>query len=59
MGKIKGKTPSNNQVQNKQIIDLTRKYKLNHKQVEELHELIHGEGYGYHEIEELIKDYFF
>ena len=26
--------------------------------IEELHELVHGQGYSYHEIEELIIDYF-
>ena len=35
-----------------------QKYKLSDDQQEQLHELIHGEGYGYHEIEQVIKDFF-
>lgn len=58
MGRAIGKMSGNHNVQNKQIRDLARKHKLNNKEIEELHELIHGEGYGYHEIEELIVIFF-
>lgn len=58
MGKPKRNMPGNHEVQNGQIDDLVLKYKLNDKQRKELHRLISGEGMGYHEIEQLIKDYF-
>ena len=58
MGRAIGKMSGNHVVQNKQIKYLARKYKLDENDIEELHELVHGQGYGYHEIEELIIDYF-
>lgn len=58
MGKPKRNMPGNNKVQNKQIEDLARKYKLDKDEKGVIHELISGEGLGYHEIEQLIKDYF-
>jgi len=58
MGRAIGKMSGNHDVQNKQIRDLARKHKLNNNEIEELHELIHGEGYNYHEIEELIINFF-
>lgn len=44
--------------QNGQVKSLARKYKLNKEQVEILHLEIGGQGYGYHEIEELIINLF-
>jgi hypothetical protein len=58
MGRAKGNMPGNNQMQNKQIDILARTYNLSKGQRNELHRLIGGEGYGYTEIEQLIKDYF-
>lgn len=58
MGRAIGKMSGNHDVQNKQIRDLARKHKLNNNEIEELHELIHEEGYNYHEIEELIINFF-
>jgi len=58
IGKPKGNMPGNNQVQNKQIDNLARVYNLSKGQRNELHRLIGGEGYGYKEIEQLIKNYF-
>ncbi|MDH6355873.1 hypothetical protein M2132_002223 [Dysgonomonas sp. PH5-45] len=57
MGKPKGNTPGNNQSQNKQVSDLARKYKLSKQQRRQLHDMISGEGYGYHEIEQVIKNF--
>jgi len=58
MGRSKENMPGNNQMQNKQIDNLARVYNLSVGQRSELHRLIGGEGYGYKEIEQLIKDYF-
>ena len=58
MGKSKGNMSGNHDVQNKQVEDLSRKYNLDKKQKRTLHDMISGEGYGYNEIEKLIKDYF-
>ncbi len=58
MGKAIGKMSGNRNVQDKQVRSLAKKYKLSDDQQEQLHELIHGEGYGYHEIEQVIKDFF-
>ena len=38
---------------------LAKKYGLNADQRHEIHRLVGGQGYGYHEIEELILDYYF
>ncbi|WP_460017782.1 hypothetical protein, partial [Lactovum odontotermitis] len=56
MGPRKGKTPGNNQSQNKQFNDIIKKYKLNKAQQRTLHEEITGQGMGYHEIEEIARD---
>ena len=46
-------------VQDKQVRNLVKKYKLSKDQRQQLHDLIHhGEGYGYDEIEQVIKDLF-
>lgn len=58
MGKSKGNTPRNNQDQNKQVRDLVNKHDLTKEEQRTLHEYITGEGYGYHEIEEIIKEIF-
>ena len=58
MGRSKGNMPGNNQIQNKQIDNLANEYDLSKEKRNELHRLISGEGYGYKEIEELIKEYF-
>ena len=44
-------------VQQKQIDQLCNKYRLSPDQRKELHRIIHGEGYGYKEIEEIIKGF--
>jgi len=54
MGRIKGNMPGNNQVQNKQVRDLVNKHKLTKDQQRQLHDMISGEGLGFHEIEEVI-----
>lgn len=53
-----GKTPMNNQAQNKQTNDVARQLKLTPKQARELHDTVTGQGYGYQEILELAKDMF-
>ncbi|WP_339099603.1 hypothetical protein IGL98_001362 [Enterococcus sp. DIV0840] len=53
MGPRKGNTPGNNQAQNKQVRDIVKKYKLNKKQQRQLHDEITGQGFDYHEIEEI------
>ncbi len=56
VGKSKGKTPRNNQSQNKQFRDLTKR--LNKAQKRILHEEITGKGLGFHEIQSLIEELF-
>jgi RHS repeat-associated protein len=56
MGRQHGNTPRNNGDQNKQVRDLVVKYKLTKALQRKLHDLISKKGYGYKEIEELIKD---
>ena len=58
MGKPKGNMPGNNQAQNEQVRSLCKKYDLNKEKKEILHREIGGQGYGYHEIEQIIKDLF-
>lgn len=53
MGPRKGNTPGNNQAQNKQVRDIVKKFKLNKKQQRQLHDEITGQGFDYHEIEEI------
>lgn len=53
-----GKTPMNNQAQNKQTNDVARQLKLTPKQARELHDAVSGQGYGYQEILEIAKDLF-
>ena len=52
----KGKTPGNNQSQNKQFKDATRG--LDKGQKRAIHDEITGKGLGYHEIEEIAKTLF-
>ncbi|MGN1270222.1 MAG: RHS repeat-associated core domain-containing protein [Clostridia bacterium] len=58
VGKIKGNTPGNNQVQNRQTNYLSKKYKLTHNQQRNLHEAITKKGLGYKEIQQVIKEIF-
>lgn len=58
MGRGKGNMPGDHVRQNKQVRSLAAKYGLNKDQIEALHREIGGQGYGYHEIEELIIDLF-
>ena len=55
VGKGKGNTPGNNQKQNKQFRDAT-KGRLNKTQQRALHDEISGEGYGFHEIVDAVKN---
>lgn len=57
MGKPKGNMPGNNQVQNKQVRDLVKKHNLTKDEQCKLHDMISGEGLGYHEIESIIVNY--
>ena len=58
MGHPKGKMPGDHTRQNKQVETLAKKYGLDKKQIEVVHREIGGQGYGYHEIEELIIELF-
>ncbi|WP_455589832.1 RHS repeat-associated core domain-containing protein [Bacteroides rodentium] len=58
MGRAKGNMSGNRAVQDEQIRSLCNKYNLDRTQQRTLHDLISGQGYGYKEIEQLIKDYF-
>ena len=58
MGHSIGKMSANRQVQKEQIESLIRKYKLTPSERRILHNEISHQGYGYHEIEELIIDLF-
>lgn len=58
MGRAKGNMSANREVQEEQIKSLCTKYKLGKDQKRIVHDLVSGQGYGYHEIEQLIKDYF-
>lgn len=57
MGNLKGNMPGNNQVQNKQVRDLVKKHDLSKDKQRKLHDMISGEGLGYHEIESIIINY--
>lgn len=50
-----GKTPINNQAQNKQVKSIAKQLKLSKGQQEELHETITGQGMSYSEILEEAK----
>ncbi len=54
IGRNNGNTPRDNKKQNKQIDDLTRHYPKNLRR--QVHKIISHQGYGYKEIEEIIKD---
>ena len=54
MGKSNGKTPRNNQAQNKQVKSATQKLPKNIRQ--RVHWEISHQGVGYHEIVEITKD---
>lgn len=53
-----GKTPMNNQAQNKQTDSVAKTLKLSAKQARTLHDEVSGQGYGYQEILEIAKDLF-
>lgn len=54
--KQNGNTPMNNAAQNKQIDDLVQKYQLDKNMRARLHDRITGQGYGYKQIEQIIKN---
>ena len=56
--KQKRGTPRNNKAQNKQANSVSKKLKLSPKQQRELHDLIHGQNWGYQEILENAKEWF-
>ncbi len=59
MGKAKGNMPGNNQVQNKQIDDISNTLGgLTKAQRRQLHDEISGQGYGYQEILQIAKEMF-
>ena len=55
IGKPKGQAPGPNDVQNKQVQDVSTQLKLTPPQQKELHKQISGQGYGYQEILEIGK----
>ena len=58
INKQKRVTPRNNRAQNKQANSVSKKLKLSPKQQRELHDLIHGQNWGYQEILENAKEWF-
>ena len=48
----------NRTIQKEQFETLVKKYNLNKQERKILHDYIHGQGYGYHEIEEVIIELF-
>ena len=58
INKQKRGTPRNNRAQNKQANSVSKKLKLSPKQQRELHDLIHGQNWGYQEILENAKEWF-
>ena len=58
INKQKRGTPRNNRAQNKQANSVSKKLKLTPKQQRELHDLIHGQNWGYQEILENAKEWF-
>ena len=51
-------TPRNNKAQNRQTKDISRKLNLTPKQQRELHDLIHGQNWGYQDILEFASEWF-
>ena len=58
MGRAIGKMSANRNVQDQQFKSLIRKYHLSKDEKDILHNEISHQGYGYHEIEQLIKELF-
>ncbi|MBE7038560.1 MAG: hypothetical protein E7404_06645 [Ruminococcaceae bacterium] len=58
INKQKRGTPRNNKAQNKQTGSIAKKLKLTPKQQRELHDLIHGQNWGYQEILDFAKSWF-
>ena len=58
IGKPKGKTPGNNQAQNKQFNDATKDI-LNKDQQQKLHKELSKEGFGFHDIVDAAKNFWF
>lgn len=58
INKQKRGTPRNNRAQNKQANSVSKKLKLSPKKQRELHDLIHGQNWGYQEILENAKEWF-
>jgi hypothetical protein len=50
MGKAKGNMTGNRNVQQKQFDSVVKELKLTKTQADQLHQAIHGQGYGYQEI---------
>ncbi len=51
-------TPRNNKAQNRQTKDISNKLNLTPKQQRELHDLIHGQNFGYMDILNFAKEWF-
>jgi hypothetical protein len=58
INKQKRGTPRSNKAQNKQTTSIAKKLNLSPKQQRELHDLIHGQNWGYQEIFEFAKSWF-
>ena len=58
MGRRNRNTPRNNQAQNKQFRDITKKLNLDENQKRQLHDKISGEGMGYQELLKFAKELF-
>ncbi len=56
IGKGKGKTPGNNQAQNKQVRDAGKGLTKDQKRI--VHDEISQQGYGFHEIVDIINELF-
>ena len=56
IGKNKGNAPRNNKVQNAQFEDATKGLSKDMKR--RIHDKISGQGYGYHDIRNIAKDYY-
>ena len=56
IGRNNGKTPRNNQVQNQQVKNISKKYKLTKEEQEQLHDEITHQGYNYSEVEKIAQE---
>jgi len=53
-----GNTPMNNREQNRQTRDVANRLGLNEDQRDRLHDLVHGQGWGYQRILQEAREYF-